>query len=195
MKLIQLLKEIEKKKKYTIFCDMDGVLVDFDKGYEMLTGKTTHHADSQGKDEFWRLFRDSLKEKDIPERSYWADLKPMPDKEKLWNFISPFNPYVLTAPSVNMELPFEERYKFDNNESMQGKTEWADKYLSNMRKLYFRSAGRKSDFAGPNKILIDDREDTIDAWNAAGGIGILHTSAASTIDALNKIDPNIFKLD
>lgn len=186
MKLVQLLKEIEKKKKYTIFCDMDGVLVDFDKGYEMLTGKTTHHADSQGKDEFWRLFRDSLKEKNITEKSYWANLDWMPGGEKLWKYISPYNPYVLTAPSVNMDLPFEERYKFDNNESMQGKTEWVQR-LPNMRKIYFRSASKKADLAGPNKILIDDRKDTIDKWNANGGIGIFYQSADQVIDDLKKL--------
>jgi len=49
--------------------------------------------------------------------------------------------------------------------------------------------------AAPNHILIDDRKSNIDEWRANGGIGILHTSAVSTIDALNKIDPNIFKLD
>jgi hypothetical protein len=181
------------EKKYVIYSDMDGVLVDFDEGYKDLTDVPTEQANAQGKNVFWKLFRDSLIKKNISERSYWANLKPMSDKKKLWNFISPFNPYVLTAPSVDFNLPFEERYNLEKNQSMQGKTEWADKYLSNMRKLYFRSAGRKSDFAGPNKILIDDREDTIDSWNANGGIGILHKSAASTIDALNKIDPTIFK--
>ena len=173
-------------KKPVIFCDMDGVLVDFDEGYKQLTGVTTHHADSQGKDEFWRLFRDSLKEKDIPERSYWANLDWMPDGKQLWDYIKDYNPYVLTAPSVNFDIPFEERYKMENNESMQGKTEWVQR-LPNMRKIYFRSAGRKADFAGPGKILIDDRKDTIDSWNANGGIGILHTSAANTIKQLQEL--------
>ncbi len=35
-------------KKPVIFCDMDGVLVDFDEGYKELTGVSTQHADSQG---------------------------------------------------------------------------------------------------------------------------------------------------
>ena len=182
-------KEMREKiggKKPVIFCDMDGVLVDFDEGYKELTGVTTHHADSQGKDEFWRLFRDSLKEKDIPERSYWANLDWMPDGKQLWDYIKDYNPYVLTAPSVNFDIPFEERYKMENNESMQGKTEWVQR-LPNMRKIYFRSAARKADFAGPNKILIDDRKDTIDSWNANGGIGILHTSTANTIKQLQEL--------
>ena len=29
--------------------------------------------------------------------------------------------------------------------------------------------------ARPNHILIDDRQKNVDEWNAAGGIGILHT--------------------
>jgi hypothetical protein len=175
-----------REKKYVIFCDMDGVLVDFDEGYKELTGVTTQHADSQGKNEFWSLFRDSLKNKDISERSYWANLDWMPDGKQLWDYIKDYNPYVLTAPSVNFDIPFEERYKIENNESMQGKTEWVQR-LPNMRKIYFRSAARKADFAGPNKILIDDRKDTIDSWNANGGIGILHTSTANTIKQLQEL--------
>jgi FMN phosphatase YigB (HAD superfamily) len=175
-----------REKKYVIFCDMDGVLVDFDEGYKELTGVTTQHADSQGKNEFWKLYRDSLKDKDISERSYWANLDWMPDGKQLWDYIKEYNPYVLTAPSVNFDIPFEERYKLENNESMQGKTEWVQR-LPNMRKIYFRSAARKADFAGPNKILIDDRKDTIDSWNANGGIGILHTSTANTIKQLQEL--------
>jgi hypothetical protein len=173
-------------KKYVIFCDMDGVLVDFDKGYKQLTGISTKEADAQGRNEFWKLFGKSLKEKNISDKSYWASLDWMPDGKQLWSYISPYNPYVLTAPSINMDIPFEERYKLENNESMQGKTEWVQR-LPNMLKLYFRSAGRKADFAGPNKILIDDRKDTIDAWNANGGIGILHTSTANTIKQLQDL--------
>ena len=182
-------KEMGEKmggKKPVIFCDMDGVLVDFDEGYKELTGVSTQHADSQGKNEFWGLFRDSLKNKDISERSYWANLDWMPDGKQLWDYIKEYNPYVLTAPSVNFDIPFEERYKMENNQSMQGKTEWV-KRLPNMKKIYFRSAARKADFAGPNKILIDDRKDTIDSWNANGGIGILHTSAANTIKQLQEL--------
>ena len=178
-------KEMEEKK-YVIFCDMDGVLVDFDKGYKDLTGLSTKQADAQGKSEFWKLFGKSLKEKNISDKSYWASLDWMPDGKQLWSYISPYNPYVLTAPSVNFDIPFEERYKIENNQSMQGKTEWVQR-LPNLRKLYFRSAQRKADFAGPNKILIDDRKDTIDSWNANGGIGILHTSAANTIKQLQDL--------
>jgi hypothetical protein len=43
-----------------------------------------------------------------------------------------------------------------------------------MKNIYFRKAQDKADFSRKNKILIDDRADTIERWNAKGGIGILH---------------------
>jgi hypothetical protein len=42
-------------------------------------------------------------------------------------------------------------------------------------------------FAAEGKILIDDMEQTIREWRNAGGIGILHTSAADTIKELKKL--------
>jgi hypothetical protein len=53
----------QDKPKYTLFVDMDGVLVDFDKGYKDLTGVATHHADAQGRDEFWNLYRNKSRTK------------------------------------------------------------------------------------------------------------------------------------
>ena len=38
--LYNLIKE-ETETKYTIFCDLDGVLVDFDEGYKKLTDVST----------------------------------------------------------------------------------------------------------------------------------------------------------
>jgi len=54
-------------------------------------------------------------------------------------------------------------------------------------KLTLAQAYLKKNYAAPNHILIDDRESNIDQWRAAGGIGILHTSAAGTIQQLKKL--------
>jgi hypothetical protein len=51
--------------------------------------------------------------------------------------------------------------------------------------LYSRA--NKQLFAEPNRILIDDMQKTIDEWNAKGGIGIFHSSAANTITELKKL--------
>ena len=36
-------------------------------------------------------------------------------------------------------------------------------------------------------VLIDDRPKNIEAWENAGGIGILHTSAKETINKLKEL--------
>jgi cytidyltransferase-like protein len=167
------INEETKPKKYYIFCDMDGVLVDFDKGYKDLTGVSTKHADVQNSKDFWNKLESSLKEKGLTQEDYWKDLDWMSDGKTLWNYIKQYNPYILTAPSKDPG-------------SRTGKKEWVER-LDNMKNIYFRKAQSKSDFAGKNKILIDDREDTIESWRAKGGIGILHTSAADTIEQLKQI--------
>ena len=46
---------------------------------------------------------------------------------------------------------------------------------------------KKAIFAKPNRVLIDDRLDNIEAWEKAGGIGILHKSVAETIETLTSL--------
>lgn len=169
----EVMNEQKETNKYRIFCDMDGVLVDFDKGYEDLTGLHTKHADVQDSNDFWNKFREGLKEKNIGEFEYWSRLDWMSDGKQLWNYIKQYNPYVLTAPSRDPQ-------------SREGKRAWAER-LDNMKNIYFKAAAFKSEYAAPNRILIDDRADTIEKWRKNGGIGILHTSAQDTIEQLKKL--------
>jgi len=173
-------------KKFVIFCDMDGVLVDFDEGYKQLTGMSTQHVNAQDKSNFWKAFRQGLVDKDISEESFWTNLDWQPGGKELWDYIAPYKPYVLTAPAVNFDLPDDQRYSQEYNESMKGKLNWVQR-LPNMRKVYFAAAKNKPKFARPNHILIDDRKDTIDAWNANGGIGILYQSAQQVIEDLKEL--------
>lgn len=170
-----VLKETQKKTKYLIFCDMDGVLVNFDKGYEDLTGLHTKHVDVQDNQAFWDKFKSSLTQQNTSEYEYWANLDWEEGGQMLWNYIKPYNPYILTAPSLNPE-------------SRLGKKEWTTR-LDGMKNIYFRKAKSKSDFSGKNRILIDDREDTIERWNAKGGIGILHNpnDPQATIEKLKEL--------
>ena len=146
---------------YTIYCDMDGVLVDFEKGYAELTN-TLPSKTFNGKEEFWEPINKAG-------AAWWANLDWMPDGRELWSYIKKYKPYILTAPSMDPS-------------SRVGKEAWCKMHInSQYKKLYFKAAKYKSDFAGENKILIDDRDDTIASWNAKGGIGIHHTSATNTI--------------
>lgn len=173
MDLYNLIRE-QKNNPYIIYCDLDGVLVDFDKGYEELTGKPTHHADVQDKQEFWNELYRGLKSKKISEKEYWEKLEWMPDGKLLYSYIKQYNPFILTAPSRNPE-------------SKIGKTEWVTKNLTGYKELLFAAAYKKPEYSQKNHILIDDRKQTIDSWIEKGGIGIHHTSALSTIKELKKL--------
>lgn len=149
--------------EYKIYCDMDGVLVDFDKGYKKLTGVDLdgeHRNDTN----FWDPINNAGYD-------FWINLEWIePDGHILWDFIKSYNPILLSAPSRQTE-------------SRVAKHDWVERELPGTQ-LILRSAKHKKDFAEPNAILIDDREDNINGWNDAGGIGILHKSAAETIEIL-----------
>jgi len=156
----------EEETNYTIYCDLDGVLVDFDRGYQELTGITTQQANTNGIEAFWApLSKAGAK--------FWITLKWMSDGKQLWDYIKKYNPILLSAPSR------EESSKL-------GKRIWAKRELPGI-KLILRSADRKQEFANPTSILIDDREKNIEQWKAADGIGILHTSTANTIEQLKQL--------
>jgi cytidyltransferase-like protein len=157
---------IEKKNEYKIYCDMDGVIVDFEDGYKRLTGKDIKGNHVKGDGDFWQPITDAGVK-------FWAGLKWMPDGKELWSYIKPYNPEILSAPSR------EESSKI-------GKHVWIKNNIPGI-KLILRSANRKQELAEPNTILIDDRKDNIEQWVNAGGIGILHTSADDTITQLKKL--------
>ena len=165
IKLTDLLKEVEDQK-YTIYCDLDGVLVDFDKGYKDLTGMTTQEANAQGDKVFWEPIKKAG-------ASFWIKLKWMPDGKQLWDYIKQYNPSILSAPSRE-------------ESSRIGKRVWMKHNLPDA-KLILANAVNKQNYSGENQILIDDREKNIEQWRNKGGIGILHTSATDTIKQLKEL--------
>ena len=187
IKLTDILNEIEGQK-YTIYCDMDGVLVDFDKGYKDLTRMSTEKANTQGKMFFWNVFKKRLREKEIPEKEFWANLSSTkPDKEMLWGYIEKYNPNILSSPSIDFKLPKDQQLDPNFNQSIQGKKEWIAKNISGVNQEIFVPASQKQQFSGENQILIDDRVDNIEQWKSKGGIGILHTSSSDTIKQLKEL--------
>ena len=162
----EIFEEGTEEKSHKIYCDMDGVLVDFEKGYEELTGRNIKGQHVSGGPDFW----DPITKAGA---SFWVKLQWMPDGKQLWEYIKQYTPVLLSAPSR------EESSKI-------GKYVWVKREMPGT-KLILRSAERKQEFATPQSILIDDRKDNIDRWKEAGGIGIYHTSAADTIQQLKKL--------
>ena len=153
---------------YTIYCDMDGVIVDFVKGYKELTGvDTTNYVNSTP--EFWAPV-----DKEGP--SWWANLEWKSDGPLLWQYIKKYRPNILSSPSRSAS-------------SREGKKAWIKSHIpaTQYREILLYPRHEKQLFSGENHILIDDLKKTIDEWNDAGGIGIHHTSTANTIKELKKL--------
>ena len=103
----------------------------------------------------------------------WIVLSILAFGKELYDYIKPNLYSLLSAPSYD-------------NSSRLGKRLWVKKNTPGT-KLILAAAKNKQDYSEENAILIDDRADTIEQWNAKGGIGILHTSTANTIQQLKKL--------
>ena len=189
---------------YNIYCDMDGVLVDFEKGViEKINSELSSDNPKLPKyankviEQLGRNYitRDDIK-KYSPGKSkaatkymyalvhddeeFWATLPWMKGGKQLWARIRSLNPMILTSP-------MDKRGK---NESMLGKSRWVERNLGiSPDRIIF--AHSKWDYAlaedGQPNILIDDFNTKVDPWNERGGIGILHTNADNTIKILDTL--------
>jgi len=173
-KLTALYKQLKEEEQaaqvaqYKIFCDMDGVLTDFDKRFEYFGGLTPDEYQAKfSKSQFWKLIDDKVG------FEFWAKMPWMPDGKQLWSYIEKYKPMLLSAPSQKPS-------------SRYGKRVWVNDNLPGV-KLILAKRENKQDYSKPNRILIDDRADNIEEWKSKGGIGILHTSAADTIEKLKQI--------
>jgi hypothetical protein len=104
-------------------------------------------------------------------------MDPMPDAFVLWDHIKKYGPIILSATGHVHTAPTEKR-------------EWVKRHLgitAAATAILVSSAADKARYATPGSILIDDRAKAIDPWIAAGGIGILHTSAEDTIAKLKEM--------
>ena len=168
-KLGKVLKEEETEQKYTIYCDMDGVLTDFDKQFEKASGgiPPREYEEKNGKEAFWNLIDN---ENGV---GFWVGMPWMPNGQTLWNYIKQYNPTLLSAPSRQ-------------NESRLGKRLWVKKNIPGT-KLILANAENKQNYANDKSILIDDRPSNIEQWRSKGGIGILFISTEQTIKELKEL--------
>jgi hypothetical protein len=163
-----------------LYCDYDGVLVDFRGGVLETCGKgymDPYYNTKEGEKE-----RGDILAKAGPE--FWANLKPLPDYEQLWTYLKPLDPYILTAHASWCEV--------NAQNSRDGKILWNAKYTQvHPYKLLVVKRDDKQNWAknqkGVPNILVDDYKKNIKQWESAGGIGVYHKSAAQTIAELQEI--------
>ena len=165
------MKLFEMEKEYNIFVDLDGVMADLDKLVKERTGMTFDQLRATGTG--FTKFCAAQREEG---NTIFDELDKMPGADFLWAYLVKYNPDVLTATGYP-----EEKAKAE-------KIQWVMNNLSGYNRILTTISGAdKHKYAAPNHILIDDRDKAILPWREAGGIGILHTSAADTISQLKQL--------
>jgi hypothetical protein len=158
-------------KDVHIFCDMDGVLCNWEEHFFQYIGKRYT--------EFERP--ENFKVSASLPISWWTDMPWMDDGIELLEHIKDFdNLYILSSPCQDK-----------TNKSIIGKTLW----LQQMGFLHFipedriilRNDKHKEVREEGLSILIDDTQKKIDAWRQAGGVGILHKNTKDSIRELTKV--------
>lgn len=179
--LKDIVKEVEDASEnqpllVQIYCDMDGVLADMEKGFAELSGGLApkEYEAKNGKSSFWKLI--------AKKPNFWIELEKMPDADVLWDFIRDNfkNPKpVLLSAGQGAKI-------------VQQKTDWAHKYIDPSVKVIIASAGTKKPEYTLNipgrvtHVLVDDTQKNIDAWQnkSPHHIAILHKDAQSSIEQL-----------
>ena len=168
MKTLTEVMKASKDDLPAIYCDMDEVLCAFLKGAKKAIGGD---FPSEDKDKRWKLISQT--------KDFWANLDWMPGAERLHDFITRYDAYILSA------------YSNRDRNSKVGKMKWLKKNTKFKRaNIHLVMRSEKQIYAmtdGKPNVLIDDYMKNIKEWEAKGGIGIHHTNVGKTISELKKL--------
>jgi len=166
----------EEESEYKVYLDMDGVLADFDQRFRDLSGMSPKDFENKyGKKAFWDLIDEENKIK------FWVGIPTMPGAADLVDAVKDYNYELLTSPSAKKQ-------------SYLGKILWVKNHTGDVfpskPRINFKKAKEKhlvKPQLAKTDILIDDREDTIGRWNAAGGTGIVYKNISQVLNDLGKL--------
>jgi len=148
-----------------IYLDCDGVLADFDKGAAAILGMSPAEFERRrGLRAFWKALARAP--------DFFADLDPMPDAFELFDAVRHLDPVILTGlPQGRWAEPQKRR--------------WAERHFPGVKVITTRAA-LKREHCHPGDPLVDDRDKFRSLWEDAGGVFILHRSAAGSIAELRR---------
>ncbi len=163
------------KSRFTIYCDMDGVLTDFEVQFDHYYGMSAR--------EFSNAKGPTIMKKAVDDvgLDFWAKMPLFPGALELWSYISKYQPIILSSPST---------FKY----AKQGKDIWiANNLIPSPSEIIYKQTGHKEEAIQglpeteiKRSILIDDYYKNLAPWKELGGIGITHRSAEQTINILKK---------
>lgn len=153
----------EDKKSYDIYCDMDGVLCDFDGQFEHYFGVTPEeYISERGQKSFDVAVNEAGQD-------FWENMPWSPGGQALWNKIGKYGVTILSSPG-------------EYEGAKEGKKVWIKNNLNPPPKqIIFRPTGEKHKvLMGKDKkqiessVLIDDYSKNLIPWKYVGGKAIKH---------------------
>lgn len=152
-----------------IWFDMDGVLADFDGEFARLSGQTWKENIHETWKDKWAIINQH------PE--FFLNLPWIEGSRELWDWCEGRDRRILSASSCNCPA------------SYQQKLSWCERELgiSGDPVVIVKHREEKAAYAIRNAVLIDDKEENINEWRAAGGIGVLFENAEQAFAELRRI--------
>jgi 5'(3')-deoxyribonucleotidase len=133
-----------------VFCDLDGVLADFEKGVLNRFNLLSHEIHPGV---MWGVINKS--------HTFFETLPWMPKGRELWEQIKQYDPIILTG------VP-------NSKTAAEQKRRWCARELGPDIHVITCLTNDKPNFCMSNSILIDDRTENLTAWNYKGGKYILY---------------------
>jgi hypothetical protein len=156
-----------------IFCDLDGVLCNFDGRFKEYSGL---YPEEYQKKYNIRAFWKEIEKYGV---EWWSEMNWIDGGKELWNFLIKNFDYI----QILTGSPWGKAGEY----SKKGKEIWVAKELG-LYKVNHKPGRRKWEFCeDENDILIDDTLICIKNWKEkGGGNGILHIETPITIEELKK---------
>jgi hypothetical protein len=153
--------------KPKIYCDCDGVLSDFDAHYISSFG--IHPDDDKNSDDIFARIKSKP--------HWWRSMPRKKDALKLWGYLAELKNkgYIVKILTSTAQVKdYKEDKKF-----------WIHKNIGKGIEIIIDH--NKEKYAGNGNILIDDMDKNLKKWEHAGGVGVKHSDAKTTISKLIKI--------
>lgn len=160
---------IKDPSRYTIYCDMDGVLCDFDSQFEKYYNA---HPRSLTNEEL-------IKAIDAKGIEFWSEMEWMKGGKQIWSLISPYKPSLLTSPGKFKYAEEGKKIWVANNLTPQP----SDIIFAQARNKHIILSGKSPEEIS-NSILVDDYYPNVAPWKEVGGIVAYNTPAGKAIRTL-----------
>lgn len=133
-----------------VFCDLDGVLADFEKG---VINRFQKRPNELQPGTMWGVINKS--------NTFFETLPWMPRGRELWDKIKHYDPIILTGIPRSIKAAEQKR-------------RWCAQELGPDIHVITCSTKDKPKYCVTNAVLIDDRPDNLNEWNLKGGKFILY---------------------